>query len=577
MILETNQIYEQEFNWDDFLRNIEDFVEKNRDIDSFYEIQNSGLDVFQKISHSENVSIFLINDDFEFDLKIVKPEAGCDEINMIYEIYLDNGTIGKTIDSSKTCIYKHPVIEEKSVIIVPLFTVNATLGFVIITLNCDISDIPQILIRLISLMGSVFAGRLENLFNLKEIEATNIILEQSVAQRTADLKNNKRELNAILDSIHNGIIVAEKDSLNIIRSNPVAEVLIGLSDFELENRKINEFLDCSITQNNKIKNYESRLITDNGDTVPILRTTSFLNLSEKQFRIESFFDITDIKKAEQKLKNINELLEMKVEERTVDLKLLIRKLTEEINTRTEAERKVRDLLQKEQEVNELKSKFIAMVSHEFRTPLTVIKSSAQILENYQDDLSCEEVNTYTKRISKTIDMMTSLISNTLFVSKNERNKIKLDKNELNIFDFIEDIIYDAKLINENNDRIKCEYEIKNNIIKTDEKLLRLIIGNLLNNALKYSNTDTEVIIKISESDEDVIISVIDEGIGISEEDQKKIFDVFYRGTNVGNISGTGLGMVVILESLKLISGKLNLKSEINKGSVFSVTIPKYNK
>jgi PAS domain S-box-containing protein len=569
-----NIITKDAFDWDEYLSYIEDFVESNKKIDSFFELQKSGLTVFNKIPFSETVELFLINDDFEFTLQTFSDTEKTQKINNMFNNLLDIGYVGKTIESSKSNVFVNPEDDNKSILLIPLFTANSTLGMVFVCLNTHVNEVPHLFIRLVSLMGSVFAGRLENISQLKDIEASNIILEQTIAQRTSDFVNSKRELDAILDSMHNGIIIADSNTLEINRTNPIAEDLIGLSNNELTNRFVDEFLTFEDDINKKKKNYESGLKRVDGNLIPILRTTSFLKLSKKSYRIESFFDITEIKEAQDKLENLNQILEMKVEERTVDLQILINKLTEEINFRLDAERKVKKLLAHEQEINELKSKFIAMVSHEFRTPLTVIKSSAQILENFKDNLSDSEFLNYIRRISRTVDMMTSLISNTLFMSNKENNQIKYFKDKVDIHNMIDEIVSDANIVNENKRKIISNIEIEQKYLNTDPKLLRLVISNLLNNALKYSDSGSEVIVNVSDNTEAVEFEVVDNGIGISKEDKEKIFDIFYRGQNVGNIAGTGLGMVVILESLKIISGKIELESELNKGSKFKVIIPK---
>lgn len=561
-------------SWDKFLQEIENYANHTVSHDSFYSIISDGLKAFYQFPNAVVCAVYLTNNNFEFEYKGKFPEKSFVNFEDIFENELNKGTLGFVVENTKTIVsdtYKYD--HSNSLLIVPLSASNVTLGVVFLLVNQKNEEIPKISIKLTSLLGSLFANSIENSYNIKEKEVSNILLEQKIAQRTSDLENSKRELNAILDSIHNAIIVVDNNDLNIIKTNYIAEDLLQATAEDLYKNKITDYLDCDDIGED-FKNYESTLITKDKN-IPILRTTSFLKYGNQNYRIESFFDITEIKEAERKLQEANELLELKVEERTTDLQLLVNKLTQEIKERENAEREIRKMLAKEKELNELKSRFVAMVSHEFRTPLTVIKSSTQLIHRYFDRMEKPDKEYYLYRIEKTVDILTQLIDNALFVSKSEKKTVDIDNNEIHISDFLKEIISDIKLVYSSDRNIQLFVNVEDNNVETDAKLLRLIVTNLINNALKYSDSKDPIDVSVSDNENDKLeVSVKDYGIGIPESEQNKIFDLFYRASNVGNIAGTGLGMVVVIESLKLLNGKLDLSSEVNKGSVFKFIIPK---
>jgi len=296
-------------------------------------------------------------------------------------------------------------------------------------------------------------------------------------------------------------------------------------------------------------------------------------LGDINYRIENFLDISHRVKAEEALKKANELLELKVKERTVDLQLMVHKLKEEISIRENAEKEVRRMLDREKELSKLKSRFVTMVSHEFKTPLTVIKSATQMMLKFAQTLDETERHLYMKRIVKTVDLMTDLIENVIFIGKTgSLNAINTNFKDIKLYDFCIDIIDNFSLSYNFERKINFKYNSEIDYYNTNANALQLIITNLLSNALKYSEASKPVDFIVYEENGYIMFSIQDYGIGIPEKEQIQIFDLFYRADNVGSISGTGLGMSVVLESIKQLNGKIELKSKVNQGSTFIVKL-----
>lgn len=573
-------IREKEANWKSLLEAIETFVSRRKTNERLADIIHHGLNVFANIEDLKFVSLFLLNQDsYEFEHKTTVPGNFTEEAGEYYNYLLENGSIGQATESAAVAMfppYSDNYIDAVS-IVVPLGASKSLLGIVLLALEKPINDIDQILIRLCSLHGSLFASSLENSMLFISLKNSQSILEQKVAARTLDLAQSKRELKTIFDSVPTGILVIDAYSNRIVKVNPEAEELIQDEEDNIIGRNIENFFDkfesAIKNEGNKVKKLESILIRPDGSKIPILRTFVKIMLGRNYFRIESFLDITDRKKAEKDLKESNEVLELKVKERTVDLQLLIHKLKEEIREREKAEKEAFRMLEKEKELGELKTKFITMVSHEFRTPLTVIKSAAQMVERFRSRLSIEDQSVYHEKIISTVDSMVDLIENVLFIGKNENRKIINEPKELCLKDFCDNLVQEFKLSTENQRTLNLNYEYSKNNYKFDEKLLRMVLNNLLTNAVKYSKENDPVDLNVTENDNEIVFSVKDYGIGIPQEQQDKIFDIFYRADNVGNVSGTGLGMAVVVQSLEMMNGTIELESEIGKGSIFKVTIP----
>ena len=269
---------------------------------------------------------------------------------------------------------------------------------------------------------------------------------------------------------------------------------------------------------------------------------------------------------EEQLQKVNEDLERRVEERTLQINLANEQLRS-------LEVELRQALAQEKELSELKSRIITTISHEYRTPLTTIASSAELLEVYGHKWDNDKQLKHFQRIQSAIKHMTALVDDVLFVNKAEFEKLEFNPAPLNLVAFINELI----------DELRSTVSDKYNLIFTstgkftnadlDEKLLRQIFTNLISNALKYSPDGGKVQVRLTCEDNNVIFQVQDEGIGIPIEDQQKLFESFARASNVGAIAGTGLGLSIVKKCATLHGGQITFESKMGAGTTFTVSLP----
>ena len=246
----------------------------------------------------------------------------------------------------------------------------------------------------------------------------------------------------------------------------------------------------------------------------------------------------------------------------------------------QAEQDILNALEKEKELGDLRSRFISMASHEFRTPLSIISSSTGIMENYYQRLSEEKKQQHFKRIQSSIKHMTELLDDVLTMSKAEAEKIAFNPQSLDILGFCRDLIAELQLSSSKHTIIFTISETpKINsqdplIVEFDPKLLRQILTNLLTNAIKYSPPESNIDLSLKVEELELIFEVKDHGIGIPVDDLNKLFTTFHRATNTGNIQGTGLGLAIVKKCVDLHQGKIEVHSILNEGSIFTLRLPK---
>lgn len=559
----------------------DDYLSINNRREFLPDIIHQGIEMLIKIPKAKSASLFILNNDFDFEHRSTLPFIEKNNNIALYDHLVESAEIGKAISTGEI-MYHQPDGKfhlDSEVLICPLRSSKNIIGVIIICFfeEIDIYDKPYI--NLFKLWLGLFAGHIENSQLSKIIEKNQALLEQKLAARTMSIAQSKRELQAILNAVQTAILVIDPDTNTIISANSVAvsliadkvENIVGNPPSTYFKNKNEEFLI-----DDKVKfsrNFESTITNAKEVPIPILRSIANINIGNQGFRIESFLDITERKMNEIALKQANELLELKVQERTEDLQILVHKLRGEIAEREKVELEVRKMLAKEKELNEMKSKFVSLVSHEFRTPLTIIRSAAQILDKYHHQIDPAQFKEYLERIISTVDIMTDLMENVLFIGKSDNKKHTFYPRQVNIVTFAQGITRDIKLTSKSEIDIIANISTSIEVYNIDDTLVRQILFNLLTNAIKYSIDNSFVELNVYDDEEYIYFSVKDYGIGIPEEEQERIFDLFYRGSNVGTISGTGLGMTVVLRSLNLHKGKIEMQSKPGEGTIFTVSIP----
>jgi PAS domain S-box-containing protein len=230
-------------------------------------------------------------------------------------------------------------------------------------------------------------------------------------------------------------------------------------------------------------------------------------------------------------------------------------------------------LEREKELGKIKTSFVAMASHEFRTPLAAIQAATDVILRYKDKLSQEDIDKRLFKIKREVRDMTIILEDILILGKSEVQKLKFRAIELDLVVLVKNIVSDYQLTQEKPREVAYKISKDNIMLNADPKWIKHIIINLLSNALKYSEAPASIIIEIRQEKTEVILSVSDQGIGISEKDQAILFEPFNRGENVGNIQGTGLGLSILQKAIDLHKGKIKIESKLNNGSTFIVSLP----
>lgn len=237
-----------------------------------------------------------------------------------------------------------------------------------------------------------------------------------------------------------------------------------------------------------------------------------------------------------------------------------------------AEEEVRQALEQAKELSELRTRFVAMVCHQFRTPLNVVSFSNSLLKRHMEQWTGEKKRPLLDRIQTAVEQINQLLDEILLFGKAEAAKLKLDPKPFYLIPFCEDIVAKMEM---SCDQTSIVFLIQNYCptVYLDQKLLEQILTNLLENAIKYSPKGSGVELNLSYQNEKVIFQIKDSGIGIPAADRKRLFEPFYRGSNVDNIPGTGLGLSIVKTLVDLQGGEIAVESQVNEGTTFTVTLP----
>ncbi|MEH2325917.1 MAG: ATP-binding protein [Nostoc sp.] len=260
----------------------------------------------------------------------------------------------------------------------------------------------------------------------------------------------------------------------------------------------------------------------------------------------------------------------------VGLRWLLRDISESKRTQAKlqwAEQAMRQALAKEREFSELKSRLLTITSHEFRTPLTTIHSSAELLEYYRHLWSDERQQTHLRRIQTSVMHITQLLNDVLMLSQDETGKLEFNPTPLNLVEFCRELLEELQQSDRSQHAIAFRSQCQSTRANLDAKLLRQILTNLFSNCLKYSPIGSTVKFSVTTANDRAIFQTQDSGIGIPPDDIKHIFQPFHRGSNASNIPGMGLGMSIVKQAVDLHGGEIFVESAIGAGTTFTVTLP----
>ena len=238
-----------------------------------------------------------------------------------------------------------------------------------------------------------------------------------------------------------------------------------------------------------------------------------------------------------------------------------------------SERKILNAWEQEQELNLLKSSFISTASHEFRTPMTTIRTSVELLQKFDHELTNQKRDDYFERIKAAISQIIHLLDEILLLGSGEAGGLRYQPKPLDLEKFCAELMEDLRFSHSQHYTITAECEGDCSIAVMDAALLWHILTNLLSNAIKYSPTGGSVRFSLMCQSGTATFRVQDHGLGIPLKDQSHLFETFYRCSNVGKIQGTGLGLAIVKKCVELHQGDIQVNSELGKGTIFTVTLP----
>ena len=369
--------------------------------------------------------------------------------------------------------------------------------------------------------------------------------------------------NLLFEAVSEGVIVVDHKQ-KIVATNSSTDYMFGYDHDELLTKPLNILIPSSyhsnhkshfkkfMTHKNKRKmgaGIEVYGIKKNTETFPIELGLNPFKVNNKTFVMAIMVDITE-------RKNYTETLEKTVKEKTKQL---------------------REALKKEKDLNELKTKFLSLVSHEFKTPLSGIQSSAILLEKYNLTKHQDKREKHLRTIFNEVQFLNNILDDFLSIEKLETGKVKYVCKAVRLSKVLNEVIYEANMLLKEGQRIKYPENIEGLTIYQDEKILKLTLSNIINNAIKYSPENSIIEIKIRQDAEFTFLTVKDFGIGIPMKEQKNIFSRYFRASNVSLIQGTGIGLNIAKGHIEELEGTIYFESEENKGSKFTIKLKNIKK
>ncbi|MGC1396578.1 MAG: ATP-binding protein [Coleofasciculaceae cyanobacterium] len=432
---------------------------------------------------------------------------------------------------------------------------------------------------------------------LKPFEArdlgTTIEISLYKHQMERQLREREQWLTTTLKCIGDAVITTDSQGL-ITFMNPVAEALTCW--------KQEEVLGSDLTQVFQTINEKTRQAVENpaalalrqGVTVTLENHTLLITKNGKEIPIDDsaapikndtgkimgavlvFHDVTEQQQLKTFLENTNQELEVKVIENNRQLRATNEQLRAEIEQRQHLENELLVALAKERELNELKSRILATISHEYRTPLTTILSSTDLLAQYGSRWKEERKQKHFQRIQAAVQHLTSLVNDVLFVNHAEIGSLEFNPVALNVEQITRNLV-EVHSNSTSQHTIIFECQGVSAPVFLDKELLQLMLRNLLSNAIKYSPGGSIIQIELVFQPHNLVFRISDQGIGILPNEREQIFKAFYRGNNIGITPGVGLGLLIVKECVDLHGGEIIVESELMVGTQFIITLPLVNR
>ena len=424
----------------------------------------------------------------------------------------------------------------------------------------------------------------------------------ALKQKEKELEASRNQLKAIFETAVDGIIIINRRGI-IQMVNKAVSNLFGFREEEMLKQNIkmlmpepyhgehDGYLDTYQKSRKKTIIGSGREVKGqkkNGEKFPLHLSVSEVKLENEEVLYTGIIhDLTSQKQREGEIKKLNENLEQLIEERTEELSMTVnellsvnKRLEGEVNRREvvekalkKSESEIKEALAKERELNELKSRFVSMASHEFRTPLSTILSSAALISRYTKEEQQEKRDKHIERIKSSVSNLSGILNDFLSLSKLEEGKVILKPESFEWNAYVKDVVEEMQGLLKEGQEIIIKFNRNEIEVCLDKQIIKNILFNLLSNAIKYSKENQSTFIETTLEGKELKIKVKDQGIGIPEQDQVHLFSRFFRADNVENIKGTGLGLNIVKNYIDLLKGGIYFESEEGKGTTFFLEIP----
>lgn len=400
-------------------------------------------------------------------------------------------------------------------------------------------------------------------------------------------QEGNRILEILSEAISEGVVIVNQEQ-HIVAVNNAIEKTFGYSSKELLTQHLNilipdqyhgvhsGYVEKFVEEGEKRRMGHGRNLYGkhkSGKLIPVEAGLNPFQLDGQTFVMAIVIDISVRLSHEKKILELNTQLEEKIQKRTEQLKKTVEDLEKEIEKRVAAEKKIKTALKRERELNELKTKFLSMVSHEFKTPLSGILTSTILLGKYKLSEQQERREKHLRIITDKVHYLNNILNDFLSIERLDTGKVAYKPTHFKLSKVINEVVYNANMLLKAGQKITFPPEVDEYDLFQDEKIMELCLSNLVHNAIKYSPENTTIVIDVEQKNQLLEIKVTDHGIGIPEEAQKNIFSRYFRAENAINDQGTGIGLNIVKGHLKNLGGNISFVSKENEGSTFTFSIP----
>jgi PAS domain S-box-containing protein len=393
--------------------------------------------------------------------------------------------------------------------------------------------------------------------NRKGIVTHFIGVQNDVTERVR-AEEEKNHLARIFNESLNEIYVFDAETLHFINANRGALKNIGYNMGELQSMtpvdikaNINEdtfrkkYINKLLKKQEEQVDFETIHVRKDGTSYPVMVHLQLSLLKDKKVFVAIVVDITE-------QKNYTIKLEKTVQERTLQLQ---------------------EALSKEKELNELKTKFLSLVSHEFKTPLSGIATSLMLLEKYKLTDEQPKRDKHLTILKDKVNYLNTILNDFLSIERLETGTFNYTFSDFNLSKVLNEVVYNSNMLLKEGQRINYPNDINDIVLHQDERIIEIILSNILQNAVKYSGKNSKIDIRINQNENNTIFEIEDHGIGIPKKDLENIFARYYRAENVLNLQGTGIGLNIVKTHLENLGGSIKIESTENKGTLVTLKIP----